>query len=187
MQIHLATAAGYQQQGLLVWNSLGEKATKMLPGSTEFQPVTLAIWIVQMHSQTDFLLHNPRPKLWGCSNSWVEWILPRGATNKFSRAHAIWWAGTDVSLLCTPCMCRVICTVWVVPSCHSRHRFFHLGVTGPLARNKFTISAECLYLKTWELSRWKLQSSTESLVIKTNSPKMSYFLCTVQINRALTQ
>lgn len=72
MQIHLATAAGYKQpqyqQGLLIWSCLGEKATKMLSGSTEFQPATLAIWTGQVHSQTDFLLRNPRPKIWGGSN-----------------------------------------------------------------------------------------------------------------------
>lgn len=129
MQIHLATAAGYKQpqyqQGLLIWSCLGEKATKMLSGSTEFQPATLAIWTGQVHSQTDFLLRNPRPKIWGGSNGWDEWILPWGATNKSCRTRAIWWAGTDVSLLCIPCMCCAICTVWVVPSCRSCHRCFH--------------------------------------------------------------
>lgn len=149
----------------------------MFSGNTEFQPVTLAIWIGQVHSQTDFLLHNPRPKLWGCSNSWEEWILSAGATNKFSRTCVIWWAGTDVSLLCIPCMCRAICTVWVVPPCCSYLQMLSPGITGPLTRNKFTISAEFQNLQTWQLSRSKLQSFTQSLLIKTNPTETSHFLC----------
>lgn len=82
MQTHLATAAGYKQaqyqQGLLVWSSLAASATKLLSGSTEFQPVRPVTWTGQVQGQTDFLLHNLRSKLWGCSNSWGEPIISMG-------------------------------------------------------------------------------------------------------------